>query len=139
MPLSFPEDEEIPLETFYTILLGNWKSDKYYYNYPKQRISMRWWRDSDLEEALSCWEKLLSTIENRLPYKRERNISRRLPPLEPELLQNFKLGKFAKEWLSRAARPSFRYIAPGLFTFTPETYQQIYSTELTDSYRQKLN
>lgn len=60
---------------------------------------------------------------------------KRLPPLDSKTPDGFKIGKFAREWLSRAARPSFRYIAPGLSAFTTESFLHIYGAKQAGSYR----
>ncbi|OAQ70972.1 hypothetical protein VFPPC_03353 [Pochonia chlamydosporia 170] len=139
-PNDFPEIEEslhVPLEVFHKMLLRNWESGKYYYDNEEKEISVRWWQVEDLEEALSSWDKLLSAIERRLPQTTKKR-PERMPPLDSELLKRFKLGKFAREWLSLATRPGFRYIAPGLTTFSPESFTEIYGAESASSYWQNV-
>lgn len=133
VPQPFPEPEQsLPLEVFYKILLRNWESGKYYFDTTSKAISARWWQDEDLEEALSSWDKLLSAIERRLPQTTVGNRPERMPPLDSELLKRFKLGKFGREWLSIATRPGFKYVAPGLITFSPELFHQSYSRKSTE-------
>jgi hypothetical protein len=136
-PHDFPGQEEtIPLEDFYKMLLRNWETGKYFFDSRQAQISVRWWRQSDVDEALAAWGRLLSAIESRLPQTSEANSHKRLAPLDSVTLEKFSIGKFAKSWLPQAARPSFKYIAPGLSTFTVETFLQIYGAEAPDSYRQ---
>lgn len=61
---------------------------------------------------------------------------RRLSPLDLDTLERYKIAKFATEWLSQALRPSFKYIAPGLSTLSPELLIALYGVEPANSPRQ---
>lgn len=140
LPDEFPVAERsLPLEVFYKTLLAQWDTGKYRFDSEEKTIAMRWWRDADVDEALSCWANLLSAIERRLPQQGQQETPARLPPLDAETLESLKMGKFARVFLSQAERPGFDYIAPGLTAFSPETLLQIYGSEASHSYRTDLN
>ncbi|KAI4595872.1 hypothetical protein KJ359_006511 [Pestalotiopsis sp. 9143b] len=70
-----------------------------------------------LADTLNVYHELLSAIESRLP-EASRPESRSTEPLVSEAMleaaQMIRRDSFAWSFLSRARRPAFRYIAPGL-------------------------
>ncbi|KAI1384807.1 uncharacterized protein F4822DRAFT_373741 [Hypoxylon trugodes] len=69
--------------------------------------------ESQLQETLTAYHGLLDAIESRIP-----DVAR--PPSEPQLIPNTSLDTanispgFVREFLNKAQRPWFQYIAPGL-------------------------
>lgn len=59
--------------------------------------------------------------------------------LDVEIMSSFRIGGFAREFLSRASRPEFRHVAPGISAFSPEALFEVYSNEPPDSFRRTFN
>lgn len=50
-----------------------------------------------------------------------------------------RIGRLAREFLSRAPRPKFRHVAPGISAFSAESLSEIYSSESSDSFQSTFN
>ncbi|OBT55587.1 hypothetical protein VE04_03591 [Pseudogymnoascus sp. 24MN13] len=118
-PGPFPASEKwISLEFALQSQLDKWESGKFYWDTNKQSLAIKRWVEADLTNSSVAWGGLLSTIEARLPQRGQ---------------------GFAREFLSRAPRPEFRHVAPGILAFSPETLSEIYSSEPTDPCRRTFN
>ena len=138
-PGSFPASEKwVSLEFALQTQLDKWESGKFYWDTDGQSFATKRWIEADLTDALYAWDRLLWTIEAKLPQRGHKQQSR-LEPLDFESMSSFRIGRFAREFLSRAPRPKFRHIAPGISVFSPETISEIYSSEPTDSFRRTFN
>lgn len=131
----FPAPEKwVLLETALQYQLDKWESGKYYWDAVTKSLATKRWIERDITNALAAWDSLLLTIEAKMQQGGQR-VHSRLEPLEAESMSSFQIDSFAKTFLSRARRPSFRHVAPGISTFSPETLHQIYSSEPVDSFR----
>lgn len=129
-PGPFPADERwVALEDVLRNALGKWDSGKYFWDASQRSIGVRSWTQTDLSEALQAWERLLCGIEARLPGYADGK--ERLEPLRlgQETMSSFRISRFAREFLSRAPRPGFAFVAPGIASFSTETLQEAYSSE----------
>ncbi|KAJ4328573.1 hypothetical protein N0V84_000932 [Fusarium piperis] len=134
----FPPDEDwVPLELALQKALEMWYCDKFTWGGKTgwyrsgEAASYASWAAPDVVLALDCWDFLLESIRSRLPEG-----APRLPPLKPlpwDFLDQFQVSSFAKMFLSGAKRPSFKHVAPGITTFTPETFAAIYGAKPSTS------
>ncbi|KAK6957137.1 hypothetical protein Daesc_002422 [Daldinia eschscholtzii] len=131
-----PIDQWLPLETILRKLLDAWETGKFYWESSQASVAIRGWTQADLEEALTAWCQLLSSIELRV-YSKTGKTPSRLEPLSSESLAAFKMSDFAVEFLATAQRPNFLFIAPGISTFTPESFLATYTAEASGSTRQR--
>lgn len=115
--------------------LAKWDSGKYYWGVTLGSICVRSWTQTDLSGALAAWERLLCGIEARLPESVHK--PQGLQPLEisQEMMSAFRVSRFVGEFLSRAPRPGFTFVAPGITTFSAEALQSIYASEDPASFR----
>ncbi|KAI1641596.1 uncharacterized protein F4817DRAFT_362955 [Daldinia loculata] len=75
----------------------------------------------EIEETLTIYHNLLDAIESRIPGISRPSSQQPLVPDDALAAANISYG-FAREFLSNARRPSFRYIAPGLEIPTADTF-----------------
>lgn len=132
-PGPFPADDQwIDLEYALQQSLDKWNSGKYFWNADQGMLDVRFWTDNELTDALSSWDRLLSSIERRLPAQAaDGSPPQRLEPLHltQESSAAFRISRFSIEFLSRALRPGFMYVAPGITTFSAETLTELYGSE----------
>lgn len=129
-PGPFPADEQwVPLEDVLRSALARWDSGKYFWDAAQGSARVRSWTQTDLSEALAAWERLLSGIEARLPESED--VPKRLEPLElsQETMSSFRISRFVRQFLSRAPRPGFAFVAPGVTAFSTQALQEAYSSE----------
>lgn len=129
-PGPFPAEEEwVGLEVALQRSLDKWNSGKYFWNAENGIVDQRMWTESDVDDALSTWDRLLSSIEERLPQPE--GTSERLEPIQidQETRTALRISGFSAEFLTRASRPSFKYIAPGITTFSTESLTALYTSE----------
>ncbi|KAK2599276.1 hypothetical protein N8I77_011046 [Diaporthe amygdali] len=135
-PGPFPDDEQwVSLEIVLRNALAKWDSGKYYWDVTLGSICVRAWTQTDLSEALAARERLLCGIEARLPESVHK--SQRLEPLEisQEMMSAFRVSRFVGEFLSRAPRPGFTFVAPGITTFSTEALQSTHASKDPASFR----
>ncbi|KAI8965151.1 hypothetical protein F5Y11DRAFT_37348 [Daldinia sp. FL1419] len=130
-----PTDQWLPLEVLLQKAIDEWETGKFYWDASQASVAIRRWTSNDMEEALVAWVQLLSSIELRISSETGHTPSR-LEPLSSESLAPFKISGFAAEFLTKAQRPSFSFIAPGIGTFTTESLAATYTTEASGSVRQ---
>ncbi|KAI1413217.1 hypothetical protein F5Y13DRAFT_189580 [Hypoxylon sp. FL1857] len=109
-PLFPPADQWLPLEVILQKSLDAWETGKFYWDSGQASIAVKRWTQNDVEEALTAWDKLLTSIELRIA--------------------------FSAEFLVRAQRPGFMCIAPGISTFTSDSFITTYEAEEPGSVRQ---
>lgn len=129
-PGPFPADERwISLEVALQQSLDKWNSGKYFWNAEHGIVDQRPWTENDVTDALSSWDCLLSIIEERLPQSA--GAPQRFEPLQldQETKTAFRISGFSAEFLSRASRPAFTYIAPGITTFSADSLAELYGSE----------
>ncbi|KAH8164649.1 hypothetical protein CIB48_g3609 [Xylaria polymorpha] len=134
-----PADQFLPLDVILQEALDAWTTGKFYFNTVTASIETKAWTQYDLEQSITAWHCLLSSIEALMPTdtKSTRASPRnRLEPLSPESLAPFKLSAFGAKFLSTATRPGFLYVAPGTRVFTSSLLAKIYGTEALNSSRQ---
>lgn len=126
-PGPFPADEHwIALESALQQSLDKWNSGKYFWDASHGIIGVRPWTDDDLSDALFSWDRLLGSIEQRLPQL----VQRRGPlQLDPQTRRAFRISAFAAEFLSRAPRPGFTFVAPGITAFSSGSLTELYASE----------
>lgn len=126
-PGPFPADEHwIALESSLQQSLDKWNSGKYFWDASQGSVGVRPWTDNDLSDALFSWDRLLSSIEQRLPQP----VHRREPlQLDPQTRTAFRISAFAAEFLSRAPRPGFTFVAPGITAFSGGSLTELYASE----------
>ncbi|CAG9942258.1 unnamed protein product [Clonostachys rosea f. rosea IK726] len=135
LPASHSESW-VPLEFALLKLLEMWDRGKYYWmDDSRSSILMRGFTPGDLEETLSAWEGLLEAIQTRLGDRREDNYR---DPLPISLVNRFKMSPFAKAFLTRAKRPNFTFVGPGITVFTDVRFEATMSSELPDSERSQF-
>lgn len=128
-PGPFPADEQwVALDFALQRSLDKWNSGKYYWDVARSIIDVRPWTDNDLTDALSSWDRLLNSIEQRLP---QHEPAQRRDPLQLDLETRtaFHISDFAAEFLSRAPRPGFKFVAPGITTFSADSFTELYASE----------
>ncbi|KAK4208294.1 hypothetical protein QBC37DRAFT_453394 [Rhypophila decipiens] len=86
-------------------------------------------------ESIQQWDYLLTAIEKRMESAGNKPTGERLPPISPEIAGTIKVCQFARDFLTRARRPTWSFVAPGIRTFTDETIREIYSDQSPDSRR----
>jgi len=118
---SFDLEQWPPLEFILRKHLALWETGKCHWNPIDGRITYVPWIQADLDDALAAWGELLASIEARLPLTTAQLDYAYLEPLDRDLLTSLKLSSFAVEFLCHAKRPGFKFIAPGITTFSPET------------------
>ncbi|KAK3896680.1 hypothetical protein C8A05DRAFT_20398 [Staphylotrichum tortipilum] len=142
-----PSEEWLHLDYLLKLELSRWESRRYVHD-PKAKwegLSVQKWvpvpstmegnyLNLQLAEALSDWERLLDLIESKLPspaLARERGA-----PLRLEAMEDLRLSKFARQFLSRARRPKgWTFVAPGIGTFSEESLREAYLAEPEDTFR----
>ncbi|RMY70363.1 hypothetical protein D0864_10902 [Hortaea werneckii] len=78
------------------------------------------WTAKDLEEALEGWETAVETIEEMMPLD---DAETTYGLLDAACLDAAKIPDgFAREFITKARRPRFEFIAPGLRVPTPEEF-----------------
>ncbi|KAM7201226.1 hypothetical protein V8F20_004972 [Naviculisporaceae sp. PSN 640] len=90
-------------------------------------------------EAIQQWDRLLNAIEEKMKssgYKTD-NVER-IPPIAADTLNNIKISQFAKDFLTRARRPPWKFVAPGISVFKDETLIQTYANEEETSSRLRV-
>jgi hypothetical protein len=134
---AMPEKEHWrPLESILHSWVDFHLSGKYYRNEEEKSLNTRSWIERDLFESLQAWDSLLEAIATRISGNAP--ITTKFEPgLDPALLSQYRLSPFAIVFLSKAKRPSFKYIAPGISTFTPESFRALYSSESPEAWRLK--
>jgi len=75
----------------------------------------------DVERTLTAYHSLLAAIVSRVPGAKIHDE----PLVDKETLTRWAVGGFAAEFLSRARRPSFKYIAPGITTFDSDSFNSM--------------
>ncbi|KAL2754186.1 hypothetical protein ACRALDRAFT_2028657 [Sodiomyces alcalophilus JCM 7366] len=138
-----PDDAWVPLELALTKALDMWDSGKFHWGpspfNSEDTLSTRPWAERDLDEAVVAWEDLLAAIQDRLPLPPDAPKPPFQDPLPSSLIDQFDLSPFAKAFLTTATRPSFSYVAPGLTTFTPQSFTDLYAAEPPDAPRRAQN
>lgn len=135
-PGPLPADEQwVSLEGVLRNALAKWDSGKYFWDAAQGSVRVRPWTRTDLSEALVAWERLLCGIEARLPESEDG--LERLGPLElsQETMSSFRISRFVGDFLSRAPRPEFAFVAPGITAFSTQALQEAYSPEDPTSIR----
>jgi hypothetical protein len=125
-----------PLESILRTWRDLHRSGKFYRSIDEEEFSTRSWTELELAESLQAWDSLLDAIAARMSGGASSAIQFE-PGLDAELLSQYHLSPFAIEFLSKARRPSFKYIAPGITTFTPESFKALYSAEPSTAWRLK--
>lgn len=129
-----PGDYWEPLDRVLRRWLAIWDSGKYYWDDGLQYPMVRPWIERYLTESLTAWDRLLSCISERLPAG---VLSEWQAPLEKTLLTQFEISPFTVEFLSRAKRPAFPLIAPGITVFSEESLVSTYAREAEGSWRRR--
>ncbi|KAL2753846.1 hypothetical protein ACRALDRAFT_1069805 [Sodiomyces alcalophilus JCM 7366] len=131
--LRFPsQDLWVPLEVILREQLLKWDQGKYFWGRSDGReweaLSKKSWVASDLELAIAGWDSLLEAIQNRLPHTEDSSL-REEPPLPSEIVHDLRVSSFACAFLTKAKRPSFTFVAPGITSFTPQSIVELYAAE----------
>ncbi|KAK0672638.1 hypothetical protein QBC41DRAFT_313077 [Cercophora samala] len=129
---EYPSASWIPLHVVLEKELEKWERGEYYFDEERKAIDQRGWTEIGLQETVQAWEGLLKAIEDKGGKKGEWDEPL---PLEDEDIERYKVSWFAKEFLSRAKRPRFRFIAPGITVFSPESWLEVYGSEPENSDR----
>ncbi|KAJ3549167.1 hypothetical protein NM208_g71 [Fusarium decemcellulare] len=136
-----PDEQWVPLELALQKALDMWECGKFDWGYStgwlrsSDVVSYRPWTPEDLNSTLRHWDRLIEAIQSRLPLSGQVPETRLLEPLSTDVVEQFTISSFAKAFLCAAKRPSFKYIAPGITTFTPESFASIYGAESPTSRR----
>ncbi|CAH0044327.1 unnamed protein product [Clonostachys solani] len=126
----------VPLEFALLKLLEMWDRGKYYWmDESRSSILIRGFTPRDLEETLSAWESLRKAIQSRLGDPGEDNYR---DPLPSSLVNQFRISPFAKAFLTKAKRPNFTFVGPGITVFTDERFEAIMGSEPPDSERSQF-
>lgn len=130
-----PEEEWVALDEILRSALSKWERGTFYWDTVSGMPMQRSWAASDVDDALSAWDGLLTEIESRRTVLGD---TERLEPIPDEALQNKGISAFVCAFLSRAQRPAFTNVAPGISAFSPTSLVELYSSEPDDSKRRKL-
>lgn len=112
----------VPLETVLRSWMALWKSKKVDYVNSQYRIAL--WIPGDVDRSIGAWEGLLTAIDGSIGGQ-----SPRMEPMDIGTLSQHPISDFSIEFLKCARRPSFKYIAPGISTFSPDSFLALYSAE----------
>ncbi|KAI6778529.1 uncharacterized protein J7T54_005053 [Emericellopsis cladophorae] len=137
---QLPPDESpswLPLEVVLVKMLEMWDRGKFCRDSWSNAIDFVPWVVRDLEDALEAWDELLVAITERMPG---------LPPstekesmLPADLVEQYEISPFGKAFLSSASRPRCRFVAPGLTTFTTDSFSSLMDAEDDASPRRRFN
>ncbi|KAI1096628.1 hypothetical protein F5B19DRAFT_153636 [Rostrohypoxylon terebratum] len=131
-----PSDQWLPLEVILQKALHAWDTGKFFWDAQESTMKVRSWTEHDVEESVAAFNRLISSIEVRMPCEdNEAHIHRRLEPLDAQSLTPFNINAFAVRFLTTAKRPSFSFVAPGIRILTPQLLNEIYGAEASDSTR----
>lgn len=137
LPGCWPAAEEwSSLEHFLQHWLQMWETEKIYAD-TWHNILLRHWTVHDLDRTIRLWERLLQAIESRLPHHAQRQVAVFRSLVSEEVLDSYASHTFTNAFLSAARAPSVpcTRIAPGIATFTSESYDALYGSEAQDSDR----
>ncbi|KAK4233040.1 hypothetical protein C8A03DRAFT_39277 [Achaetomium macrosporum] len=154
-PAILPSEKWLPLDYLLKQELSRWESGRYVHDpSAEEGLRIQKWvpipstiegavahqHNLQVAEAISEWERLLCAIESKMPSSStpEGETSERESgePLRLEAMQDLRLSKFAKHFLSRARRPKgWTFVAPGIGTFSNESLREAYATEAEDTFR----
>ncbi|KAL9607542.1 MAG: hypothetical protein Q9167_007555, partial [Letrouitia subvulpina] len=137
-----------PLEAILRQWLHLWETGKYIHDPDTGALAVRGWVARDVDDALEAWDALLDAIASHLPPSssfsslssqlHEIRLSEDQPILSPELLDSATYHPFASAFLSRArAPPPHIPIAPGIITFTANTFTDLILSEPASSPRRQ--
>lgn len=89
----FPSaDQFLPLNVILQYALDSWTTGKFYVNPATAGIATRTWTRYDLRQSIAAWDRLLSSVEARMPKGTVTGSRNRLPPLSIETLAPFKIN-----------------------------------------------
>ncbi|KAG9253093.1 uncharacterized protein F5Z01DRAFT_659139 [Emericellopsis atlantica] len=137
---KLPPDESpswLPLEVILVKMLEMWDRGKFCWDPWSNTVDFVPWVARDLDDALEAWDDLLVAITERMPGLSPS--TEKEPMLPADLVEEYEISPFGKAFLSRASRPRFRFVAPGLTTFTPDTFLALMNAEDDASPRRKFN
>lgn len=121
-----PADQFLPLDVVLQYALDSWTTGKFYFDPATASIVTKAWTPYDVRQSIATWNRLLESIEARMPAGARGAGTNRLPPFGIETLPSFKVSGFAAKFLTTAARPTFPFVAPGTRVFTPPLLAAIY-------------
>lgn len=96
---------------------------------PRSNLSRKGYRryiQTDIDRDLKSYHDLLAVIQARSPGS---TISEEPGLVDRETLDQFRISGFLREFLLKAHRPSFKYVAPGLHLLSSEWLQDILSQD----------
>lgn len=126
-PHQFPEEEDFrPLEDILRTWLELWQTGKFVWHSTHGRFEAQGWLSSDVDAVFEAWEELLDAIDDK---RSNFGAQERLEPLDEQTLDQHPISDYAKALLARLKRPTFKYIAPSISVFSPESFNELYSTE----------
>lgn len=136
--------EWVPLSDILTKWMEQWDSGKFFWDAEIGSLAVHSWVSQDVDEAVEAWTALLNAITTRLPTSTPPQTSSNEPtPSSPVLplqqLERANFHPFATAFLSRATRPGnpIKYIAPGLTTWTPDSFTRDIENEPPSSPRRQ--
>jgi hypothetical protein len=84
---------------------------------------------SDLDRDLEAYDKLISAIQARSPVGTSTTISDEPSLVDEGTLNEFRISGILRDFLLKARRPNFQYIAPGLRLPSSEWLQEVLSRD----------
>ncbi|MCJ1271798.1 hypothetical protein MMC22_011703 [Lobaria immixta] len=130
------KDDWIPLERVLQMWVNLWHDGKYCRIGGGLDVEIVPWTSHDLNATVDAWVILLQTIHRHSPASDVDSRGLQLgPPLSHGLVWRLTRQSFAVEFLLRAFKPPFRYIAPGIQVLTEFTLRDMLQAKSMDSSR----
>lgn len=129
----------VPLEVVLTKMLEMWDVGKFQRDAPLSTVGFVPWVAQDLQDALEAWDDLLAAIEERMPASSQFATPSTEPMLPAHPVERYEISPLGRAFLSHAPRPRFRFVAPGLTTFTRDAFTALMNAEDDASPRRRFN
>lgn len=127
-----PKSSWLPLATILQRWLQMWDTGKI-----TSDLKFKPWSEWDLEAALQAWNELVEAIEERLPSPVTRQ-STHEPLIEQTVADKWAEQSFQHAFLTRARRPAFTSVGPGISVWTAKSFDAAHAAEPQDSERKEV-
>ncbi|KAH0383225.1 hypothetical protein KCU92_g5543, partial [Aureobasidium melanogenum] len=127
-----PKTSWLPLATILEQWLQMWDTGKI-----TSELKLKPWCELDLQATLEAWNELVDAIEDRLPDP--------VPPrpsheslVEQSVAETWAEQSFQHAFITRARRPAFGWVGPGVYKLTSEYLESRHTAEPQDSERRQV-
>ncbi|KAK5999684.1 hypothetical protein QM012_005090 [Aureobasidium pullulans] len=127
-----PKSSWLPLATILERWLHMWNTGKITSN-----LELMPWCEHDLQATLEAWNELVDAIEDRLPTSVPQRTTHE-PLIEKGVAERWTEQSFQHAFLTRARRPAFSSVAPGVSVWTDKSFEAAHASEPHDSERKQV-